>query len=201
MFPKALGGWTVLAGSKHQWLRDPGCVTSDPLCHPVCLASPRDAETGRARSNAWVVPAFMAAAFASPAHASLLLPPASFPCSHCAVGPPLVSPLSWSLAPRHNTVTISVCQSHQRILIIFFFLNIVKRFPPFSYFIIMSVTPWPLCSEPVILQNKEKTLCSSYDVWFPWWCVLFIDFHSCLQCSRLCTDVCYTPFLSINHCL
>lgn len=79
--------------------------------------------------------------------------------------------------------------------------NIVKHFPQFSYFIIVAVNLWPLYLEPVILQNGEKTLCSSYDTWFPWGCLLFLGFHSCPQCPVLCTDVCYIPFISINHCI
>jgi len=77
----------------------------------------------------------------------------------------------------------------------------VKHFPQFSYFIIVGVTLWPLYSKPVILQNVEQILCSSYDIWFPWWRVLFLGFPSCLQCPGLCTDVCYTAFLSFNHCM
>lgn len=79
--------------------------------------------------------------------------------------------------------------------------NIVKHFPQFSSFINVAVTLWPLYSEPAILQNGEKTLCSSYDTWFSWQCMLFLGFHSCPQRPGLCTDDCYTQFISINHCL
>ena len=195
-------------------------VTSDPLCHRVCLTSSRDAESGRARSQALVVAPLSclhghSLYIPSELMHPLLLPPVSFSRSHCALTPPSLSPLSWSLSPRHSAVIISFCRccswranSHLVLLHIifikssnYFFGNVVKHFLQFSYFIMVAVTLWPLYSEPVILQNGEQTLCSLYDVWFPCWCMLFLGFHSCLQCPGLCTEVCYTPFLSMNHCI
>lgn len=79
----------------------------------------------------------------------------------------------------------------------YFSWNLVKYFLQFSYFIIVAVTLWPLYLQPVILQNGEKTLCSSFDVWFSWQYMLFLLFHSFLQCPVL--NVCYTTFISINH--
>lgn len=182
--------------------------------HPGML---NQAEPGAEPRRYLLCPAATAAAFVSPENS--WVPSSSCQPPSLAATAPLFHPLCprWADLCHHVRVQSPFCsagatadvQSPTLCCCVLFpsrdsnylFGNVVKHFPQFSYFIIVAVTLWPLYSEPVILQNGEKTFCSSYETWFPWRCTLFLGFHSCFQCPELCTDVCYSPFLSINHCI
>lgn len=185
-----LGDQNILAVSKHQETLPPvwHSVTTDPLCHPVCLTLSRDAESRRATSQASLVPV------------KVLHSLSAISCRHHALSLHPHCPL-WTDLCHHITALSSFCsagatgdvQSPTLCCCIlfpsrdsnYFWGSIMKLFFQFSYFITVAVTIWPLYLQPVILHNGEWALYSLYDVWFPWWRLLFFGFHNCLQCTEV----------------